>query len=434
MSYPFSHALQFMKSPDRSQAPALQQISNLQLVEPVVHQLDNGIPVHEINLGTQDVLKLEIIFKAGRWMERSQLAARATGALLKDGTTHKTSAQIAEEIDFYGASISTASGLDTAGLILYCMTRHLEKLLPIVQEILTEPVFPQQELDTFIQRRVQQLRIEAQKVDVVAYRELTAALYGNKHPYGYNSTPDMYKALRREQLVNHFNEFYHSKNCQIILAGKTNKDSISLLNRFLGQIKTGKVHNNKQVINPFKEKKLCYDVPNVVQAGIRIGRRWVSRKHLDYPGLFVLNTLLGGYFGSRLMSNIREDKGYTYGIFSTIDVMMHDCYLYIGTEVSSDLTAATLTEIYKELEKLRETPVEKEELERLRNYMLGTLLATLDGPFNVAQVARALILEELDKTFFDTMVHTIKSIEPDELQALAQQYLKEEDMYEVTVG
>ncbi len=423
-----------MKVLDRSQAPPLQQVENLQLVEPLVHRLDNGIPVYEINLGTQDVLKLEIIFVAGRWKEQSLLAARATGALLKEGTPQKSSAQIAEEIDFYGASISTASGLDTAGLTLYCMTRHLEKLLPIVQQILTEPTFPQKELDTFIDRRIQQLLIEAKKVDVVAYRELTAALYGDEHPYGYNSTPELYRALKREQLVNHFNHFYHAKNCQIILAGRTAGNSIELVNRFLGNIKIGQSADKQQVIKSYKEKKLCFNVPDTVQAGIRIGKRWVARKHPDYPGLNVLNTLLGGYFGSRLMRNIREEKGYTYGIFATVDVMLHDTYFYIGTEVSSNLTEATLNEIYKELKILQEIPVEKEELERLRNYMLGNLLGTLDGPFNVAQVTRTLILEGLDKTFFDNIVNTIKHIQPDELQALAQQYLKVEDMHEVIVG
>lgn len=423
-----------MKALDRSQAPPLQQVDNLQLIEPLIHQLDNGIPVYEINLGTQDVLKLEIIFVAGRWKELSPLAARATGSLLKEGTPHKTSAQIAEEIDFYGASISTASGLDTAGLTLYCMTRHLEKLLPIVQQILTEPIFPQKELDTFIERRIQQLLIEAKKVDVVAYRELTAALYGNEHPYGYNSTPELYRALEREQLITHFNNFYHAKNCQIILAGRTAANSVELVNRFLGTIKTGESIDKQSVIVPCNEKRLCFNVPDTLQTGIRIGKRWVSRKHPDYAGLNVLNTILGGYFGSRLMRNIREDKGYTYGIFATVDVMLNDTYFYIGTEVSSDLTEATLTEIYKELRMLREKPVEKEELERLRNYMLGILLSTLDGPFNVAQVTRALILEGLDKTFFDTIVNTIKHIQPDELQALAQRYLKAEDMHEVIVG
>jgi len=278
------------------------------------------------------------------------------------------------------------------------------------------------------------LLIESKKVDGVAYRELTAALYGNEHPYGYNSTTELYRALEREQLITHFNHFYHNKNCQIILAGRTAANSVELVNRFLGTIKTGKVIDKQSVIAPYSEKKLCFNVPDPLQTGIRIGKRWVSRKHPDYAGLNVLNTILGGYFGSRLMRNIREDKGYTYGIFATVDVMLNDTYFYIGTEVSSDLTEATLNEIYKELKILREKPVEKEELERLRNYMLGILLSTLDGPFNVAQVTRALILEGLDKTFFNTIVDTIKHIQPDELQALAQQYLKAEDMYEVIVG
>jgi len=420
--------------PDRSQAPPLQQITNLQFIQPVVHQLDNGISVHEINLGTQDVIKLEILFKAGRWKEQNRLAARATGAILKEGTSDKNSAQIAEFVDFYGATLTTASGLDTAGLTLLCMTRHLEQLLPIVREVLTDPIFPQKEIDTFVERRCRRLRIEAEKVDVVAYRELTAALYGDDHPYGYNSTPEMYRQIQREHLVQHFQTHYHAGNCQIILAGKTAANSVALLNQYLGDIPAKQNIEPQYIIKPYESRKLCYNVPNTLQAGIRIGRRWVSRRHADYAGLYVLNTLLGGYIGSRLEQNLREDKGYTYGIFSTVDVMLNDCYFYIGTEVGADLTEATLSEIRKELKILQETPVEKKELERLRNYMLGNLLAMLDGPFNVAQVTRALILEGLDESFFDRIVHTIQHIQPDELQRLAQQYLNVKDFHEVIVG
>jgi len=357
----------------------LQQITNLQFIQPVVHQLDNGISVHEINLGTQNVIKLEIIFKAGRWKEQNRLAARATGAILKEGVSDKNSAQIAEFVDFYGATLTTAR------------------------------------IDTFVERRCQRLRIEAEKVDVVAYRELTAALYGNDHPYGYNSTPEMYRQIQREHLIKHFQTHYHAGNCQIILAGKTAADSVALLNQYLGNIPAKQNIEPQHIIAPYESRKLCYNVPNTLQTGIRTGKRWVSRHHADYAGLFVLNTLLGGYFGSRLMQNLREDKGYTYGIFSTVDVMLNDCYFYVGTEVGAELTEATLHEIHKELKILREKPVEKTELERLRNYMLGNLLATLDGPFNVAQVTRA-------------------HIQPDELQQLAQRYLNVEDFHEVIVG
>lgn len=420
--------------PDRSKAPALQQITNLNLIPPVVHTLDNGIPVHEINMGTQEVLKLEMIFFAGRWWEKSPLAARATGTMLKEGTLSKTSAQIAEHIDFYGANISTSGGLDVAGATIYCMTRHLEQLLPVLQEILMTPTFPQEELDIFIERRCQQLMIEGAKVEVVAYRELTAALFGEAHPYGYNSTPDLYRSLEREALLQHFKQCYTSQNACFILSGKPASDSIALINKYLGQLPIGERRICTHTIQPHSEQKLGFELPGALQSAIRVGRRWVSRRHPDYPGLFVLNTLLGGYFGSRLMANIREDKGYTYGIFSSMDMMLHDSYFYIGTEVATDVTEKTLEEIYKELKILKETLVSKEELERLRNYMLGNLLATLDGPFNVAQVSRALILEKLEFSFFDKMVDCIKTIQPEELQALARKYLKTEDMTEVIVG
>ncbi len=420
--------------PDRSKAPALQKIDRLHLIQPDTYTLDNGTPLHVIDMGTQEVLKLEVIFNAGRWVENDRLAARATGTLLKEGTATRNSAQIAEEIDFYGATIASSGGLDSAGLTVYCLTKHLKKLMPIVQNILMKPIFPQAELNTFIEQRCQQLMIEAEKVEVVAYRELTAALFGDEHPYGYNSTIDLYKSIRREDLEKHFKAHYHSGNCCIILSGRLAEGSVELVNTYLGQLPKGEKSQAHHQIEPYTDKKLRFTLTGALQSGVRLGRRWVSRHHEDYAGLFILNTLLGGYFGSRLMSNIREDKGYTYGIYSSVDMMLHNSYFYVGTEVATDVTQATIDEIYKEFRALQNDLVKQEELERLRNFMLGNLLSTLDGPFNVAQVNRALILENLNASFFDKIINTIKTIQPETLRTLAQQYLNPEDMTEVVVG
>ncbi|MEM9822073.1 MAG: insulinase family protein, partial [Bacteroidota bacterium] len=174
--------------------------------------------------------------------------------------------------------------------------------------------------------------------------------------------------------------------------------------------------------------------PDSVQTAIRIGSKIFNKKHPDYPGLFVLNTILGGYFGSRLMTNIREDKGYTYNIFSTLDTMISDGYFYIGTEVGNEFVEPTMTEIYGEIERLQNEAVEEGELQMVRNYLLGNLLTNLDGPFNVADVIKSLILDDLPFSEFDQMVHRIKTIESDELRRLAQKYLQKDQLWELIVG
>ena len=175
-------------------------------------------------------------------------------------------------------------------------------------------------------------------------------------------------------------------------------------------------------------------MPNSMQSGIRVGRRLFSRKHPDFNGVFVLNTILGGYFGSRLMTNIREKKGFTYNIYSTADAMLHDGCLYIATEVNGDKSAATLRAIFSEMKKMREKPVSDDELEMVRNYLLGMLLNGLDGPMNISDVVRNLLVEGLPLSAFDELVQAVRNIRPADIQALAQKYLQPEDYWVVQVG
>ncbi|MEO6833695.1 MAG: insulinase family protein, partial [Chitinophagaceae bacterium] len=155
--------------------------------------------------------------------------------------------------------------------------------------------------------------------------------------------------------------------------------------------------------------------------------------HPDFPKMVILNTLFGGYFGSRLMSNIREEKGYTYGIHSTLQPRLHAGALTIQTEVGRDVMEPAIMEIYKEMALLCDQPAEAEELLLVKNYLLGGLLGDLDGPFQILQRWRSLILNNLDDAHFYTNVAIYKSITPEELQTLAQQYFQAKDFVEIAV-
>lgn len=420
--------------PDRTTAPEIREISDLKLPLPTVHTLDNGIPVYETRMGTQEILKLEILFYAGRPAEVKMLTARATASLLREGTENYTSADIAEQVDFYGGTLSTPVNLDASNVVLYSLTKHFEKLLAIVSEMVTKPVFPAEELTAFGERNIQRLSVDLMRTDVVAYRKITELIYGATHPYGYNSSEEAYRALTREDLVEHFERNYHAGNCKIFISGKITSAHIDLLNEYLGKtIPAGEADPPvfAQYLPPPQRVRIPH--PESIQTAIRIGRRLFNRSHPDHSGMFVLNTVLGGYFGSRLMTNIREEKGYTYNIFSSHDPMMYDGYFYIGTEVSNDLTDKTRTEIYKELERIRTELIDDEELNMTKNYLLGNMLTLIDGPFNVADVVKTYIAEDLPVSKFAELVTTIKEITAEELRDLAVKYFKKEDMWEVIV-
>lgn len=420
-------------------APPINPVINLDLPEPAVHKLDNGIPLFALDFPGQEILKIEVVFKAGRSCEVKRLTSRTTARLIREGTSRKKSAEIAEFFDFYGASVSIPSNLDTANIILYTLSRYASEVIPVFAEIIRDPVFPEEELVTYQRTGIQELAVELEKVETVAYRKVTELIFGENHPYGYNSVEADYQALQRTDLQAFYHNWYHPDNCFIVASGCVDDKIIAALNKHLGKDWSAVADKPDQPAishtdTSGKPAKMHISHPGSLQTAIKIGRRAFGRNHPDYDGLYVLNTILGGYFGSRLMTSIREKKGFTYNIYSTLDAYLNDGCLYIATEVNTENTASAVRAILAEMKKLREKPVQMEELSMVRNYLLGMLLNGLDGPLNVSDVVRGLLAEGLPLSVFSRLVSKINSITPEEIQSLALRYLNPEDYWIVTVG
>ena len=209
-----------------------------------------------------------------------------------------------------------------------------------------------------------------------------------------------------------------------------------MLNKELGQLPFNQDHKIIKSIPQIRASQKKYRITNdidSVQAAIRIGRPFPNRHHPDFSKVQVLNNLFGGFFGSRLMSNIREDKGYTYGIHSFLQNHIHDTAWLISTEAGRDVAEATITEIYKEMALLREEIIEAEELDLVRNYMIGSLLGDLDGPFQIIARWKNYILNNLEASYFYNSLETVRTVTAEELQELAKKYLQPEDFYELLV-
>ncbi len=420
---------------DRKIAPSIKRIEKLHLPKPKKAKLSNGIPVHIVNMGTQDVIKLQLVFRSGRPFEQKRLIAKATSRLIKEGTKKHTSGEIAEQIDFYGATLTTPTNLDNSNLVFYSLNKHFATLIPLVAELLMNPIFPQAELDTYLENSKRRLQVDLTKNDVVAYRKVTEYMFGENHPYGYNSDEQTYNRVKRTDLVKHFQKHYNARNCQLFISGRVTDEVIQLLDQHLGQLPVGrKSRMNKFKLTTETPDKRHLVIPNSMQTAIRIGKRMVGRTHPDFAGFTVLNTILGGYFGSRLMMNIREDKGYTYNIYTTQDTMLEDACFYVATEVGNEFVGAAKKEIYKEIDILRNDLIPDSELQMVRNYMLGNMLNMVDGPFHVADVVKTMVLNKMPFNSFDKLIHKVNTISAQELRDLAQKYLTTEDMWEVTAG
>lgn len=421
--------------PDRTQAPPISRIKKIDFPQPVLHTLSNGTPLWILNAGAQDVIKLDIFFNAGRPYESKKLVARATSKLLLEGTKTQSAHEIAEILDFHGATLASPVDLDTSSLILYSLGKHFPKMLDLVCDILKEPIFSEDELNLFKQNTIQKLKFNNSKCDIRAYRQITESIFGPNHPYGYNSSIELINDLKRDDLVAHFSKLYGVRNCTLMASGKVNPEIIQLIDKKLSAaLAKGEKIQPKLHIESSTPRRIDDYVPDATQTSIRIGKRLVNRSHPDYNGLYVLNTIIGGYFGSRLMMNIREDKGYTYNIFSSLDTMLYDGYFYVGTEVNDKYAKKTIEEIYSEMERLKIDLVDDIELEMVKNYLMGNLLTMIDGPMNSSEVVKAFLINKLPFTSFNQLISKIQTIEAEEIRTLATKYLNRDSMWEVISG
>lgn len=423
---------------DRKIIPTIEEAVHfdLQLKNCDRFTLDNKVPVYAMNAGAQDVVMVEWVFDAGNWYDKQPMVAATTNFLIKNGTTSKTAYQINDFFEFHGAYLNRSCYNETASITLHCLSKHLETLLPVVCEIIETSIFPEEELAIYIQNQKQRLSVNLQKCDFIANRLIDEYLFGINHPYGTYSNAEDYDALNTDLLKAFYKQYYLNGSCKIFVAGKMPTGYESMLNKAFGTLPlhadTPLVVEHPIVTAAQKKVEIIND-ENGVQGAIRMARPFPNRHHPDFQKAHVLNTLFGGFFGSRLMSNIREDKGYTYGIHSYFQNHVHASAWMISTEAGRDVCAATITEVIKEMELLRNELVDMEELNLVRNYMIGSLLGDLDGPFQLIGRWKNYVLNGLDENYFYKSIETIKSVTPQELQRLANTYLQPDDFYELVV-
>ena len=424
--------------PDRKNAPQIIDAVDMHLeLKPYEsYTLDNGVEVYAFNGGEEEVLMVELVFFAGNWYEEKNIVAATTNFMLKNGTKKKNAFALNEHFEFYGAYLNRHCYNETATITLHCLSKHLSELLPVTAEIITDSVFPEQELLIYKQNQKQRLEINLKKCDFIANRLIDEYIYGFHHPYGrYTSTLD-YEELQREELDAFYKQYYTNGKCMIFTAGKLPADIVPQLNKAFGHLHFQQNSLSDKQFNPAPAELLKYNIlndPEGVQGAIRIAQPFPNRHHPDFSRMQVLNNIFGGYFGSRLMSNIREDKGYTYGIHSHLQNHIHTSALVVSTEAGRDVCEATIAEVYKEMEILRTEPVEEEELALVRNYMIGSLIGDLDGPFHIIARWKNYILNGVTDEYFYNSIDTVKNISAEELRELARKYLNPEQFYELLV-
>ena len=422
---------------NRNIQPNIKPIKAIDLMESENLRLDSGLQVYLLNLGTQDLVKIELVCDAGLAYQSKTLISSFTNKMLAEGTKSFSAYEIAETFDRYGAYYSTNIDKDFASVALYCLTKYLDQVLPVFAEIICEPIFPENELQILANKTKQEFIINLKKVKSLAQLHFPPLIFGNKHPYGQMAEIDDFNKVTQEDIRFFYQNSYLNADSKLFISGKFDQEILKKLNHTFSQFN---IKLNSDAIMPDfsfvtnTEKYKQIKVKDALQSAIWVGKKLFNKFHPDFIGMQVLNTALGGYFGSRLMTNIREDKGYTYGIGSSMVSHKQDGYLAIQTEVGSKHTDATLTEIYHEIDKLQNELIGVEELELIQNFTTGQLIRSMDGPFAVHEKLKAVVLYNFDMQYYQRYVDEVSAISPETLKRLANEHLQKNSLSELIVG
>jgi zinc protease len=420
----------------RNIPPKVWGVDRVEYIEPSQHHLKNGVKLFVMNSGDQEVVKIDFSFKAGSWYGKSRLDSTMTAPMLQEGTTNRKAFEIANLFDFYGAQFSSASSYDNNYISLLSLKKYLPQLLPLVSEIIREASFPEEEFEILRQKKKQRAIIDADRVGLIAQKSFLRNLFGEGHPYAPVTSPEAYDTITLEGIKSHFKSFYLPDRMTITASGFVDPAVIQLIEEnFSGP---WGISNPVDALNnyrlPVAEKTIFIEKTGANQNAVAIGKLFPTQNHPDFPGLKLLCMTLGGYFGSRLMSNIREEKGYTYSIQASPISFLHNGVFLVFAEVKTDKTEATVNEIFHEIQRLSEELITEEELIPIQNYMLGRILEDFDGPFSRAHTFASLRESNLDFEYYNRLISAIKTTTPFEIRELAQKYLTTESMSTIIAG
>lgn len=416
---------------NRKNPPSLGELTDISFVTPELVKCTPILPLYWMKKVPNATSRIDFYFDAGTTVGSNVISALTSG-LLFSGTKDKTSTQIHNELDSLGAYFDVGLGFETAIVTFYALNEQLPAVVKLFVEMMENATFPSTEVEELINDRKQKLQINLEKVSFLAQRKFQGLIFDGTH---YNRTINLedYNSVSREEIVSYFEKNYKKGLKKVFLVGDFKAEVVSAIAK---SVSSWAVEKQEKAILNFQNKAATVHVEkaNAVQTAIRVGKTLFNKTHPDYFGFMILNTILGDFFGSRLMKNIREDKGYTYGIGSYLSEIKDSGYFVIGTEVGKEVKEATLTEIRKEIEKLQQELVSEEELNLVRNYLLGQTLKSADGPYALMELFLSVENQDLDLDFFNDFIHKIKSIQAEELRELAKKYLDWDSFSIVSAG
>ncbi|MEM7550400.1 MAG: pitrilysin family protein [Bacteroidota bacterium] len=419
---------------DRTKAPDFKTLTNLTVPKIQLVKLPNGVTLYHFRSDNVEVVKIEFVFDAGTWFEKVSSASFFTGKSFLSGTQKRKSNEILELIDFYGAFTELNHGPDFISLAVYLPSKNISNLVPLLEELIFESIFPEEEIKLKKAQKVQQIELEEKKNNVLASKKFREILFEPNHPYGRRITKRDIKDVNRAQIIEHYQKHVIGKSFKIFLAGNFSNDQLKEIEYSFGKRKHSNSENKQYFPVDTKEVQNVKIDKSGNQASIRLGSFVIKHNHEDFLKFQFLNTVLGGYFGSRLIKNIREEKGLTYGIFSSLVNLKNKTYLAISTESKRDSIDMVLEQVYHEIKKLKDQPIPYDELQTTKNYLLGAFQRSFDNSISIVDRHKKAILFDYDDDYFNNYLDTINSTTSEECIRIANEYFNEKEFSSVIVS
>lgn len=411
-------------------------------LQPQVYRMQSGQPVYYFPDSNTELIRLDFTFPAGAAYQNKYLQSAAANSLFSEATLKHTAQEIAEFIDFRGIAFEKNIDTSTGSLTAYTLSRYLPELLPLLYEIFTQPLFNEHDFSVYMSKRRQQLQSSVQKTGYVARNLFYASIFGKEHPYGNYAEVKDCDLLTLHDVRSFYEKHYHLAQAEIMVSGCCNPEHLALIDETFGHEaydpnNTGDTFTPSLYPMPNHEQftEINATIPGAVQSTLRVGRLLPFEWHSpEYAQFSILNTVLGGYFGSRLMSNIREDKGYTYGIYSYCHMMRQSNLFFVSTDVGAQHAQSALEEIYYEMDRLCNEPIPEQELDIVRHYLIGDFLRSIDGIFERSERYRSMVTAQIDERFTDRYFYAIEHTTPQQLQEIARRIFVRDEVTQVTVG
>lgn len=423
-----------MDSLNRTIAPESSNTSSMNLIQGSSYVTKNNIPFHHLHIPGSNVLKVDFVFNAGMRNQVFNGQATATGSLLTEGTSQYSAKQLADNLDAFGAYLQSKTGVDDAQLTLYCLPKFLPNVMEYILAVLTDCTFPEKELDTYRTNAIQRYTVNQQRNSFLTRRAFYSSIFGKENAYGSAVNQEDYARISRETVSTFYADAILPGIKYVMVSGEASGEVLAQLESSLSHLSSNPSLAKEVILTGNIAEEIFLENEHSVQSAIRIGRKLFGRKHPDFKKMQVLNMALGGYFGSRLMKNIREEKGLTYGIYSALESYWDGGSFYIETEMNNELRNTGVVEILKEIALLREKPLGNDELNLVKNYLLGSFLRSIDGPFSLADRYKMILDYGFTYDYYVEFVETIRSISASEIQGLANLYLQEKDLTTVIAG